>query len=202
MIVREGRLKPDRVIAIGRQALEALGEAHALGVIHRDVKPHNFVVCRGAGGADFVKVLDFGISKAMHDGGDGAVRLTHTGMVLGTPLYMSPEQARGEESIDHRIDVYSLAAVVFRCLSGRVPFSAPTNLELFMKVLKDPRPRLSPERSDMSPEIDQWLARALHVDRDQRYPYVPMMWNDLIRVVMNGHGPSAAKARATFRLPE
>jgi serine/threonine-protein kinase len=71
-----------------------------------------------------------------------------------------------------------------------------------MKVLKEPRPRLSPERPDLSPEIDDWIARALAVDVEQRYPYVPAMWNDLLRVVMNGSGPSAAKARATFRLPE
>jgi serine/threonine-protein kinase len=105
------------------------------------------------------------------------------------------------QEFDHRIDVYSLAAVVFRCLSGRVPFAAATNLELFMKVLKEPRPRLAAERPDLSPEIDEWLARALAVDCDQRYHYVPEMWNDLIRVVMNGTSPSAAKARATFRLP-
>jgi serine/threonine protein kinase len=121
-------------------------------------------------------------------------------MIAGSPSYIAPEVWRAQE-FDHRIDVYSLAAVIFRCLAGRVPFSAPTNLELFMKVLKDPRPRLYPERPEMSPEIDQWLARALHVDRDQRYAYVPVMWNDLIRIVMNGSSPSAAKARATFRLP-
>jgi len=98
-------------------------------------------------------------------------------------------------------DVYSLAAVIFRCLSGRVPFSAPTHLELFMKVLKDPRPRLSPLRPELPPEIDGWVERALAVDRDQRYPYIPTMWNELIGLVMRGNGPSAARARATFNLP-
>jgi hypothetical protein len=82
-----------------------------------------------------------------------------------------------------------------------VPFSAPNHLELFMKVLKDPRPTLTPTRPELSPEIDAWLSRALTVDRDQRYPYVSVMWNELIRVVMNGTSPSAARARNTFKLP-
>ncbi len=70
-----------------------------------------------------------------------------------------------------------------------------------MKVLKDPRPRLSTERPELSPEIDDWIARSLAIDVNQRYPYITAMWNDLIRIVMNGTSPSAAKARATFRLP-
>jgi eukaryotic-like serine/threonine-protein kinase len=173
----------------------ALHTAHNKGIIHRDVKPANiFMVQPDRGGG--VRLMDFGLVKMQ-----GTEQLTQVGMIAGSPSYIAPEVWRAQE-FDHRIDVYSLAAVVFRCLSGRVPFSAPSNLELFMKVLKEPRPRLSPERPDLSPEIDDWIARALAVDVEQRYPYVPAMWNDLLRVVMNGSGPSAAKARATFRLPE
>ncbi len=172
----------------------ALHTAHAKGIIHRDIKPANiFRVAAELGGG--IRLMDFGLVKMQ-----GAEQLTQVGMIAGSPSYIAPEVWRAQE-FDHRIDVYSLAAVVFRCISGRVPFSADSNLELFMKVLKDPRPVLAAERPDLSPEIDQWIARALAVDLNQRYPYVTAMWNDLIRVVMNGNSPSAAKARATFRLP-
>jgi serine/threonine-protein kinase len=190
----DDRMSPFEVLRTLDPVARALHTAHGKGIIHRDVKPANiFRVMPEVGGG--VRLMDFGLVKMQ-----GAEQLTQVGMIAGSPSYIAPEVWRAQE-FDHRIDVYSLAAVVFRCLSGRVPFSAPTNLELFMKVLKDPRPLLSQERPEMSPEIDQWLARALHVDRDQRYAYVPVMWNDLIRIVMNGSSPSAAKARATFRLP-
>jgi serine/threonine-protein kinase len=172
----------------------ALHTAHSKGIIHRDLKPANiFRVNEEHGGG--VRLMDFGLVKMQ-----GAEQLTQVGMVAGSPSYISPEVWRAGE-FDHRADVYSLAAVVFRCLTGRVPFSAPTPLDLFMKVLKDPRPKLTPLRPELSPEADAWVARALAVDRDQRYPYVSVMWNDLIRVVMNASSPSAARARATFRLP-
>jgi serine/threonine-protein kinase len=172
----------------------ALHTAHAKGIIHRDVKPANiFRVVPEMGGG--VRLMDFGLVKMQ-----GAEQLTQVGMIAGSPSYIAPEVWRAQE-FDHRVDVYSLAAVVFRCLAGRVPFSAADNLQLFMRVLKEPRPRLSPERPDLPQEIDHWVARALAVDREQRFPYVTAMWNDLIRIVMNASSPSAAKARAAFRLP-
>lgn len=172
----------------------ALHTAHGKGIIHRDVKPANiFRVAPEAGGG--VRLMDFGLVKIA-----GAEQLTQVGMIAGSPSYIAPEVWRAEE-LDHRLDVYSLAAVVFRCLAGRVPFSAPNHLELFMKVLKDPRPGLHAGRPELPVEIDAWAARALAVDRAQRHPYVSVMWNELIRIVMNGSGPSAARARATFHLP-
>ncbi len=172
----------------------ALHTAHAKGIIHRDVKPANiFRVVAELGGG--IRLMDFGLVKMQ-----GAEQLTQVGMIAGSPSYIAPEVWRAQE-FDHRIDVYSLGAVVFRCLAGRVPFSAPDNLKLFMKVLKDPRPTLSAERPEISPEIDAWIAKALAVDVDQRYAYVSVMWNELLRIVMSSGGPSAQKARATFRLP-
>jgi eukaryotic-like serine/threonine-protein kinase len=173
----------------------ALHTAHGKGIIHRDVKPANIFRVEGEQGGG-VRLMDFGLAKMQ-----GAEQLTQVGMIAGSPSYIAPEVWRAQE-FDHRIDVYSLGAVVFRCLAGRVPFSSPNNLELFMKVLKDPRPRLSPERPELSPEIDAWVATALAVNRDQRFPWVSAMWNELLRVVMASSGPSAARARATFRLPE
>jgi serine/threonine protein kinase len=173
----------------------ALHTAHGKGIIHRDVKPANIFRVREEQGGG-VRLMDFGLVKMQ-----GAEQLTQVGMIAGSPSYIAPEVWRAQE-FDHRIDVYSLAAVIFRCLAGRVPFSSPNNLELFMKVLKDPRPRLTPIRPELSPEIDTWVATALAVNRDQRYPWVSVMWNELLRVVMAGSGPSAARARAAFRLPE
>jgi serine/threonine-protein kinase len=172
----------------------ALHTAHSKGIIHRDIKPANIFRMSAESGSG-VRLMDFGLVKIA-----GAEQLTQVGMIAGSPSYIAPEVWRAQD-LDHRLDVYSLGAVIFRCLAGQVPFSAPSPLDLFMKVLKDPRPRLSPLRPELSPEIDTWVARALAVDRDQRYAYIPVMWNELIRVVISGSGPSAVRARATFRLP-
>ncbi|MEO7327142.1 MAG: serine/threonine-protein kinase [Minicystis sp.] len=172
----------------------ALHTAHTKGIIHRDLKPANiFRLSPEAGGG--VRLMDFGLVKIA-----GAEQLTQAGMIAGSPSYIAPEVWRCE-AFDHRIDVYSLAAVAFRCLAGRTPFVGPNPLELFMKVTKDERPRLTTFRPDLPPEVDQWVARALAIDKDQRYPYVSTMWNDLLRIVMRGTSPSAERARATFRLP-
>src|SRR5450432_2492226 len=120
VIEREGALAPQRAIAIVRQVASALGAAHGKRVVHRDVKPENvFITQRGE--KDFVKVGDFGISKDMKpdDGSDGtgmSPRPAQTGVVLGTPLYMSPEQARGEDDLDHRIDIYALGTILYETL--------------------------------------------------------------------------------------
>ena len=114
------------MLEIVRQAASALGAAHERGIVHRDVKPENiFIVDRG--GRDFVKVLDFGISKTLKPDGldeQQSLKLTHTGMVLGTPLYMSPEQARGDEDLDQRIDIWALGVILYECLTAEVPFRA------------------------------------------------------------------------------
>ncbi len=122
---REAPLPIERSLRIARQAASALGAAHAKGIFHRDVKPENLYLVR-RGDADFVKVVDFGISKAVKPGGDDgaeAYRLTHTGLLLGTPLYMSPEQARGDEDLDHRADIWALGVLLYECLTGRGPVS-------------------------------------------------------------------------------
>ena len=188
------RMSSFEVLSTLDPVARALHMAHSKGIIHRDIKPANiFRVAAEHGGG--VRLMDFGLVKMA-----GAEQLTQVGMIAGSPSYIAPEVWKALE-FDHRVDVYSLAAVIFRCLAGQLPFTAPNHLELFMKVLKDPRPALTPLRPELSPEVDAWVARALAVDRDQRYPYVSVMWNELIRIVMNGNNPSALRARATFRLP-
>jgi serine/threonine-protein kinase len=121
-------------------------------------------------------------------------------MIAGSPSYIAPEMWRSEP-FDHRADVYSLGAVVFRALAGRPPFQAPSTLDIFIAATTEPRPKLTPLRPELSPEIDAWVARALASDRNDRFAYVSILWNELIRIVMRGNSPSAAKARATFHLP-
>ncbi len=173
----------------------ALHLAHSKGIIHRDVKPANiFLVAEEAGGG--VRLMDFGLAKIA-----GADALTQVGMIAGSPAYIAPEVWRAQQ-FDHRIDVYSLAAVVYRCLAGRTPFSAPTHLELFMKVTTAERPNLSEFRPEIAPEIDAWAKTALAIKPEDRFPYVTTMWNELLKVVMSGSSPSAERARAVFKLPE
>jgi len=172
----------------------ALHTAHALGIVHRDIKPANiFCVSPELGGG--VRLMDFGLVKIA-----GAEQLTQAGMVAGSPSYIAPEVWRTED-IDPRADIYSLGVVVFRCLAGRAPFAAPNPLELFMKVIKDSRPKLTTFRPDLPPAIDDWVERSLAIERTQRYYHVSAMWNDLLRIIMSSDTPSAARARATFRLP-
>jgi eukaryotic-like serine/threonine-protein kinase len=172
----------------------ALHLAHSKGIIHRDVKPANiFLVADEFGGG--VRLMDFGLAKIA-----GAEALTQVGMIAGSPGYIAPEVWRAQQ-FDHRIDVYSLAAVIFRCFAGKTPFQAPTHLELFMKVTTAERPKLSPMRQDLAPEIDEWVNRSLAIQPDQRYAYVSTMWNDLLKIIMSGSTPSAERARQTFRLP-
>jgi serine/threonine-protein kinase len=172
----------------------ALHMAHSKGIIHRDVKPANVLLLSAETGGG-VRLMDFGLAKIM-----GTEQLTQVGMIAGSPSYIAPELWRAE-AFDHRIDVYSLGAVIFRCLAGRPPFVAPTTLDLFIRATSEPRPRLHELRPDLAPEIDGWVQRALALSRDDRYPYVTSMWNDLIGIVMRGSSPSAERARLTFRGP-
>ena len=173
----------------------ALHTAHAMGIVHRDIKPGNIFIVDGMMGGG-VRLMDFGLAKIA-----GAGDLTQAGMIAGSPSYIAPELWRNEAP-DHRIDVYSLASVIFRALTGRPPFMAPSTAELLVEATRAPRPRLSDYRPDMAIEVDDWVQRALALHKEDRYPYVTSMWNDLIRVVQMADSPSGEKARAAFRLPE
>lgn len=171
--------------------VRALHMAHAKGIIHRDVKPGNiFMVAPDFGGG--VRLMDFGLAK-LSDG----VQLTQAGMVAGSPSYIAPE-LWSEDTYDHRIDVYSLGAVVFRALSGHPPFLGSNTVELYVKATSAERPRLSPYRRDLPPEIDAWVARSLSIRPDDRFPYVTSMWNEFVQIVKRGNSPSARKAREMF----
>ena len=184
---REAPLPIERSLRIARQAASALGAAHAKGIFHRDVKPENLYLVRRSD-ADFVKVVDFGISKAVKPGGDDgaeAYRLTHTGLLLGTPLYMSPEQARGDEDLDHRADIWALGVLLYECLTGEVPFRANNYLQIISQVLT--HEPLSPSR--LRPElgipdaVDAVVMRAVEKDRARRYQTMAELEEDLERLL-------------------
>ncbi|MFQ5704111.1 MAG: serine/threonine protein kinase [Gemmatimonadales bacterium] len=140
LLKREGPLGLHRATAILRQTADALQAAHDLGIVHRDLKPDNIMIARGRNDSDVVKVVDFGIAKAM--GGEEGQKVTRTGLVVGTPEYMSPEQLSGDV-MDGRSDVYSLALVFFKMLTGVLPFQAESAQEVMIKRLTDEPTKLA-----------------------------------------------------------
>ncbi|HET9387619.1 MAG TPA: serine/threonine-protein kinase [Gemmatimonadales bacterium] len=163
LLERDGALQLARATSIFLQTAEALQAAHDLGIVHRDLKPDNIMLSRRKGGGDTVKVVDFGIAKAV-GGDDAGQKVTKTGLVVGTPEFMSPEQLSGDK-LDGRSDLYSLALVFYRMLSGKLPFEATTVQETMIKRLTDEPITLAEARPDLSfpaglqPVIDTALAR-------------------------------------------
>jgi len=184
---REAPLPIERSLRIARQVASALGAAHAKGIFHRDVKPENVYLIR-RGETDFVKVVDFGISKVVKPGGDDggeAYRLTHTGLLLGTPLYMSPEQARGDEDLDHRVDIWALGVLLYECLTGEVPFRANNYLQIISQVLTHTPASPSELRPELGiPDaVDAVVMRAMEKDRARRYQTMAELEHDLERLL-------------------
>jgi serine/threonine-protein kinase len=163
LLEREGALPVPRAAAIFLQTADALQAAHDLGIVHRDLKPDNIMLSRRKGGGDTVKVVDFGIAKAV-GGNEAGQKVTKTGLVVGTPEFMSPEQLSGD-TLDGRSDLYSLALVFFRMLSGKLPFEATSVQETMIKRLTDEPTKLAEARPDLSfpaglqPVLDAALAR-------------------------------------------
>jgi serine/threonine protein kinase/Tfp pilus assembly protein PilF len=159
LIRRVGNLTPGKAVFIARQIAEGLSEAHRLGVIHRDLKPHNIMIDKDGN----VRIMDFGIARTFRKSG-----VTDTGVIIGTPEYMSPEQVEGKE-IDHRTDIYSLGIILYEMLTGRVPFDGDTPLSVAVKQ-KTERPvnprRLNPQ---IPAEISLVILRCLEKDRQLRF---------------------------------
>ncbi len=141
------------------QACEALSEAHTLGVIHRDLKPQNLFLTKGIGGAALVKVLDFGISKVKQ--AEGVQNLTQTATVIGSPLYMAPEQMRSARSADQRSDIWALGVVLYEMLSRSLPFEAETITDLAIKIVQEPFAPLEQLRPDLPRELVAAVSRCL-----------------------------------------
>ncbi|OLC07329.1 MAG: hypothetical protein AUH42_03795 [Gemmatimonadetes bacterium 13_1_40CM_70_11] len=163
---RRGRLPPEEARRIMVETSDALAAAHALGIIHRDVKPDN-IMLEGSRGR--VVVTDFGIAKALSSTTGGAT-LTATGVAIGTPHYMSPEQAAGDREIDGRSDLYSLGVVSYQMLVGELPFQAPTVPGILMKQITERAPLVTAKRPDCPEDLAAAVMRCLEKDPEDRWP--------------------------------
>ncbi len=167
-LIRKERLTPARAARIVAQACEALEEAHARGIVHRDLKPENLFVGKAPDGSDWVKVLDFGISKSLND--DARVpALTRVGTTVGTPEYMAPEQLRGAKDLDGTADVYSLGVVLYETLAGRRPFDSNDYEALVRKICSESPAPLGQLRPDCPPALTAIVERAMARDRRGRF---------------------------------
>src|SRR6188768_2968111 len=164
-------MTPSELVPIARQLLNGLAAAHAAGVVHRDLKPDNvFLLRHKAGWADFVKIIDFGISKFQATSGDeSGMRMTATGVVMGTPFYLSPEQARGGPDIDHRSDVYSVGVILYEAVTGRVPFQAQNFNELIFKIVLEEAPPPYTIAEGVDRDFSDIISKAMARDPRTRY---------------------------------
>lgn len=162
------------VPSIFEPIVTTLAAAHEQGIAHRDLKPGNIYV-ENVDGRTKVRLLDFGLAKVM-----SASPLTRSGMVAGSPTYIAPEVWKGDPTkLDHRIDVYSLGALMFRVIAGQPPFSGSL-IELMQASLTAARPSLHAIRKELPVEVDVWVQKALAINKDQRYQNVRDMWRDLL----------------------
>jgi serine/threonine-protein kinase len=169
-LAQRGPLPADEAIELVLQACEALAEAHSLGIVHRDLKPANLFLTHRADGTPCIKVLDFGISKVTHPGTSQAeAALTHTTTIMGSPLYMSPEQLRATRGVDLRTDVWALGVILYELLSGEAPFLGPTLPDISVKIAVEPPPPLRAKRPDVSALLEAVILKCLEKDRDNRF---------------------------------
>ena len=166
---QNGALPVEQAVEFVLQASEAIAEAHALGIVHRDLKPANLFVVRRADGLWSIKVLDFGISKVTSVGGTSSAALTQTSAVMGSPLYMPPEQMAASRDVDARSDIWALGVILYELLVGSAPFSGETLPEVCVKIATAPPPPLRNARPDVPPQLEAVIARCLEKDRARRY---------------------------------
>jgi serine/threonine protein kinase len=168
MLERRGPLPVADAAVYLLQACDAIAQAHALGIVHRDLKPGNLFLTTREDGTPCVKVLDFGISKATGaDGSLSSLTLTKTQSVVGSPMYMAPEQMRPNRPLDARTDIWSLGVVAYELLTGRLPFDAQTMPELCAMVLQDPAPPM--QRQDLPPQLEVAIQRCLEKNPADRF---------------------------------
>jgi len=171
MVKLHGAIPPARVVHLLRQVCNALSEAHAIGLIHRDIKPGNVMVCQRGGIADVVKLLDCGLVLPLANTGDGE-RLTQNGTISGTPAYMSPEQADACENLDPRSDIYSLGALAYFALTGNSPFAGRSSVKMLWAHLYEQPEPLVRHCPEMAEDLERIVLRCLAKDPAERFPNV------------------------------
>jgi tRNA A-37 threonylcarbamoyl transferase component Bud32 len=199
LLARRKRLTPASTAALVVQAAQGLARAHAAGIVHRDLKPANVFVCARDDGSSLVKLVDFGIAKIVRDAQSGSTGpgggLTRLGMVIGTPQYMSPEQAQGLPTVDLRTDVYSLGAVLFECIVGTSPFpEMPTYEQTILQIMMRPAPRLRDLVPTIDPALDALCAEMMAMDPAARPQDMGAVRERLIRIF-----PEIETSRAPMR---
>ncbi|MDQ0795312.1 protein kinase [Streptomyces sp. B1I3] len=182
-IQQYGAMPADKALKVTADVLAALENSHEMGLVHRDIKPGNVMMTKRG----VVKVMDFGIARAMQS---GVTSMTQTGMVVGTPQYLSPEQALGR-GVDARSDLYSVGIMLFQLLTGRIPFDADSPLAIaYAHVQEEPVAPSTINRS-ISPAMDALVARALKKNPNERFPSAAAMQDEIARV-LNASGPAGA----------
>ena len=158
ILARDGALDPRRAIDLARQIADGLSAAHELGIVHRDLKPDNVIVAHTRGGKETPKIVDFGIAKALSDSAEDA--LTRSGLVIGTPEYMSPEQLLGDP-VDARADIYSLGCILYQMLTGVQPFAADSREQMIRRRLHEPPPHVRDVLPDLPRRLDTLIVHML-----------------------------------------
>ncbi|HSU38051.1 MAG TPA: serine/threonine-protein kinase [Polyangiaceae bacterium] len=172
-LLRRGALPVAEAVGYILEAVEAIAEAHAAGIVHRDLKPANLFIARRADRSRLLKVLDFGISKSMIDShGPGDMSLTRTGVIIGSPLYMSPEQMRSTKDADTLSDIWALGAILFQLVTGRPPYEGESIPELCAKLFSEDAPPPSAVRAGLPAGLDAVLHRTLARDPTKRFQNV------------------------------
>jgi len=188
---RGGPISLREAIRITRHTCRGLAAAHAQGIIHRDLKPSNIFLTRGADGRPVARVLDFGVAKFQGDPG-----VTKTGAVIGTPAFMSPEQARGHGDVDPAYDIYGVGALLYRMVTGRAPYIASDASSVVAQVLKGPPRRPSELNPSIPSSLEGIILRAMAREPEHRYRTVMNLERDLTRLVEGTTAASTEMSRA------
>jgi serine/threonine-protein kinase len=187
--VQRGPLPIEQAVDFVLQASEAIAEAHSLHIVHRDLKPANLFCIRRPDGQLSIKVLDFGISKRTNSPQE--VSMTRTAAVIGSPVYMSPEQMKSSKTVDARTDIWALGVILFELVTGRLPFQGDTVTEVAIHIAMDPMPPMSSCRPETPPALEAVIARCLEKDAARRYQNVGELAADLVQF-------GSARANASF----
>ncbi|HEX5100522.1 MAG TPA: protein kinase [Polyangiaceae bacterium] len=195
LLGREGTLPASRATDLVQQACRGIQAAHLHGIVHRDLKPHNLFVCRREDGTDLVKVLDFGVAKLEVLEQNSAA--TRTGTVLGTPSYMSPEQARGEKGVGHAADVYALGAILYELLSGKKPHPGESHNAILHHISTQPAILLSTVTDGLPAELVAVVMKALAPAPEARPPSADALAQALVPWVERKSWPAPAPEQLT-----